>query len=119
MRTFIATLVLAVLLAGCGGTERTALQRAKENCGGPDDNARLGDGGYTLTLDGAGDETGGLQVATTICYLDVLEVSDAVRSRMEGTRALDGQREGTWGELAATWQYHPDNGLDIVIEQQR
>jgi hypothetical protein len=44
--------------------------------------------------------------------LDVWSVADA--RRMLETRALDGTQASTNG--AVTWTYHPDSGLDIVID---
>lgn len=44
--------------------------------------------------------------------LGVWSVADA--KRMQETRALDGMQTSTNG--AVTWTYHPDSGLDIVID---
>jgi hypothetical protein len=48
--------------------------------------------------------------------LGKLHTPDSVTSRIEATRALDGRLTATWSGLSASWGYHPDLGLDIVIE---
>ena len=49
--------------------------------------------------------------------LVALDTPDSVVNRMSNTRALDGMQEATWGDFEATWTYHPDDGLDLIIEQ--
>jgi hypothetical protein len=34
---------------------------------------------------------------------------------MEKTRALDGRQTASWSFIEASWTYHPDNGLDVII----
>ena len=41
---------------------------------------------------------------------------DSVIARLDSTSALMGQQEATWSDLIARWTFHPDNGLDIIIE---
>lgn len=36
---------------------------------------------------------------------------------MSQTRALDGTQHGTWGNISASWTYHPDSGLDAVLTE--
>jgi hypothetical protein len=52
-----------------------------------------------------------------VCVLQGLEASDSVIARMDNTRALDGRQTGTWGDFEASWGYHPDDGLNLVIEE--
>ena len=75
------------------------------------------DGGESLFLDNGGDDfgSGDLSVSDLLCVLEALDTPDAVITQMSQTRALDGTQSGTWGDFSATWTYHPDDGLDIVI----
>ena len=34
-----------------------------------------------------------------------------------GRRALDGRQTGTWDDFEASWGYHPDDGINLVIEE--
>lgn len=77
----------------------------------------VGDEGYTLIIDGKGDEDSkGADIIEIVCVLVGLDVSDAIIGRIDSTRALDGTQDGTWGDYRATWGYHPDNGLNMIIE---
>lgn len=46
------------------------------------------------------------------------QFSQSTMSRLESTRALDGELDATStdGKWHAFWRYHPDNGLDLTIE---
>ena len=80
--------------------------------------ATIGDDGHTLLLDGAGTDSDGISVNQLGMTLGALDISDAVITRMEHTRALDGMQTGEWGDYAASWTYHPENGLDVIITDQ-
>lgn len=49
--------------------------------------------------------------------LDELGFSSAVISRMETTAAIDGVQSAEGEQATVTWSYHPDEGLDVVIER--
>jgi hypothetical protein len=49
--------------------------------------------------------------------LDELGFSPAVTDRMGNTRALDGTQSAEAPHVVATWTYHPDDGLSIVLER--
>jgi hypothetical protein len=36
---------------------------------------------------------------------------------MDNTRALDGMQTASWGNYEASWTYHPDEGLDVVVTE--
>lgn len=88
----------------------TRLESAAQGCnlkvGGT---ANLGDGGLTLVL--------GAPMLWTMqsCILTALDVPDAVLAHMRATRALDGMQSDSWGTVKATWTYHPDDGLDLIL----
>ena len=94
-----------------------SFEDVREVCGGHERAAVIGDDGRSLYLDGKGEGDNALPIETMGCYLVGLDVPDSVIHRMEQTRALDGAQEAEWDGLHATWTFHPDEGLDIVIEQ--
>jgi hypothetical protein len=47
-----------------------------------------------------------------------LETPAYVTEQIGQTRALDGRQTATWGDFEASWTYHPDNGLNLVIHQR-
>ncbi|MHA3684721.1 hypothetical protein ACXR2W_10750 [Leucobacter sp. HY1908] len=51
------------------------------------------------------------------CFLDELDATEALISKLEATRALDGNREEVWSDFQASWTYHPNDGLTILIER--
>jgi len=75
-----------------------------------------GDQERTLDLDGVGEDSLGLAFDEQLCILDALDVPDSVISKMESTRALDGRQEASWDNIIASWTYHPDDGLDVLLE---
>lgn len=74
------------------------------------------DEGRSVTLQTEGKETYGAAYDEVVCVLDGLDMPESVKSRMTSTRSLDGMQEGTWPGYAATWNYHPDDGLHIIVE---
>ena len=130
--TLFAVFVGVLLLSACGSGESgvsesavgetpdTALIAAVDGCGvDSDPSFDLGDEGYTLSIDGKGEDDGrGADLTDIACVLNALNVSDAVVGRIDNTRALDGTLEGDWDGFTATWSYHPDSGLSMVIEEE-
>ena len=76
----------------------------------------VGDEGRSISMKSAGEDSDGADIADMACVLGELDTPDSVISRIDSTRALDGRQNATWDEYSASWGYHPDNGLDIVIE---
>jgi hypothetical protein len=77
---------------------------------------RLGDKDASLTIQSEGKEKTGADYAKVACVLQQLEVPDSVVTRMDTTRALDGRQSAHWKDLEASWTYHPDNGMNLLIE---
>lgn len=78
----------------------------------------VGDDGASVFLNGEGDDydsSDTLTIYQTACVLAALDIPDAVMNHMQATRALDGTQTDSWGELTASWTYHPDNGLDVLV----
>ncbi|WP_199183017.1 hypothetical protein [Cryobacterium sp. M25] len=78
----------------------------------------VGDEGRSISMqsEGEGEEAAGANFEDLACVLLELDTPDSVINRIDSTRALDGRQTGTWEDYSASWGYHPDNGLDIVIE---
>lgn len=95
---------------------RAVFQRAIDNCG-ERQGAELGDGGTSLYLDTKGEDfkDTGMSMRELACYMTALEVPDSVIHQMEHTRALDGTREAHWNGIAASWNYHPDDGMSMTL----
>lgn len=111
----------AILLAGCAqataAPERTALEQAVIDCNLITKNAAaVGDDGRSLRLDGKGEESQGLSYDAITCVLDAVNTPDSTIAKIETTRALDGRQSDEWAGFEASWTYHPDAGLDIIIE---
>ena len=81
----------------------------------------IGDDGSSLELDMEGEDfgSGDLSYTNVACVLSELDVPDSVVSKMDSTRSLDGRLTEDWNGIEATWTYHPDDGLDVILELQR
>jgi hypothetical protein len=103
---------------GSEGTDAAAagptLAAAKTTCGA--DEVALADGDKTLVIDSTGDEdTHGVSSSTVACLLTNLGTPVAVTQQMGSTRSVDGRQSATWPGFSASWTYHPDQGLDIIV----
>jgi hypothetical protein len=79
----------------------------------------IGDEGQSLSMNSLGEESAGAEFDDVFCVLDALDTPDSVLNRMNTTRALDGRQSAGWDNFSASWGYHPDNGLDVVIDVAR
>ena len=124
--------VAVAAIAGCGssanvsddepaGPKQTTIESAVGDCQlWKNMWVTVGDNGRTLVVDGEDDTgLGGLGYKKIACLLAGLEVSDATLARMENTTSLMGQQSARDGDLRVRWTYHPDNGLDMVINVRR
>ena len=132
VRTLGVVFTITSALAGCGSANSQAkpkatasatkavppIQAAVQKCSPFD----VGDAGHSVTLDGQGkDETDDTTKATTeqiACILVALKAPDFVIGKMDSTRALDGMQSAEWGGISATWTYHPDNGMDLILHDK-
>lgn len=105
------------LVAGSLDFSGSPFHAALDACGlenGP--TSRIGDNGATLDLDHQGeDDRRGIGLVALNCVLEELEVPDSVMSQMDRTRALDGRQTAEWDGIEASWSYHPDTGLDVLL----
>jgi hypothetical protein len=94
---------------------QSALVLAQQKCVSNSPYATIGDAGATLILQSQGDEQRGITYAQLDCFWRQLKVTDAIKSEIETTRALDGRQSAQWGPFSAFWSYHPDDGLRMTI----
>ncbi|MCQ1948936.1 hypothetical protein NNX28_03205 [Arthrobacter sp. zg-Y859] len=97
----------------------TALLDAVELCELTDQTGiELGDEGQSLTMSGQGEETlgYGADFLDIHCVLSAIDMPDSVGSRLGNTRALDGTQTAQWGEFSTFWNYHPDDGMNVIVE---
>jgi hypothetical protein len=113
----VAGIVVTVFLTTGGDHGSSAgLEKVQQSCGLPTDYAVIGDNGRTLTLDGQGKEdSGGLSWSDIECTLDGVKMPASIRGQLGSTRALDGMQHASWDSYAATWNYHPDSGVNLII----
>jgi hypothetical protein len=80
--------------------------------------------GDTMTIDTKGeDDYDGNSNSQLACVISRLHTPPSITERMDHTRALDGMQDGQWIDsqgrvYTATWNYHPDNGFFLTIEER-
>lgn len=77
--------------------------------------ASLGDRGKTLTLSGVFKWDEPLNESDWACVSKIVKIPDSVQSQMSQTRALDGRQSAKWGSFNASWTFHPDDGLNVIL----
>lgn len=98
----------------------TSIEAALDSCDVvPGSFFSLGDEGTSLSISTGGEDSVGASLSDVACVLAALDVPDSVITRIDSTRALDGRQEASWDDLDASWGYHPDSGLDLVVELHR
>lgn len=91
-----------------------ALTQAVEAC--PESSyIELVDDGTALLISTEGTESYGASMVEVACVLDELEMPSNIVNRLDTTRALDGTQTGTWNDYEATWNYHPNSGMNLTI----
>jgi len=94
----------------------TPLRQAFSACRSGD----LADADHTLVIDTSGEEydTGSDTVDGLMCTLGKLSTPQSVIAQLEHTRALDGMQSAQWDDYGASWTYHPDDGVDVIITEK-
>lgn len=134
LRAVLVMTVTLLLLVGCGGDpdgpeptepQATALEDAADVCGKRRVGNLLGelhwasrhilveDEGQTVIVHG-GDQFSTQEVG--FCLLDKLDAPASTMGKVEGTTAMMGRLTDTFDDYELTWSYHPDSGLDMIIE---
>lgn len=106
--------VAAVVLVSRMLGGENPLKAAEEEC----EAGFLGDNDRTLILDMEGDETlsGSMSYEEVTCVLEAVDTPDAVWDKMGRTTSLQGVQSDSWNGIEASWTYHPDQGLDVILE---
>ncbi|MGO2634635.1 MAG: hypothetical protein ACTII7_10220 [Galactobacter sp.] len=96
------------------------LAAAVEECGiTTGDFASIEEDSVTLDAVGKYDFTAdGITYDDVTCLFEKTGARDSMMDKIGQTRALDGRQEDAWGGFKASWTYHPDDGLNLVIEIQ-
>jgi hypothetical protein len=131
MQRAMIIVLMSLWLAACGNADKLigmlmpsptpAMSQAELTmtiCGLPDEFAQVADAGHTLILDGEGEDSDGMRIEDLACALKYMDVPSYVVSMMEKTRALDGIQREEYDNFKISWSYHPDNGLDVVINEK-
>jgi hypothetical protein len=114
----VIALIGAIL--GAGGESQTQLEAAKQECADDTTDVRIGDDGTSMVVSGvAAEEVEGASIVGLLCIFEQVQVPDAVVSQISGTRALDGRQQATWGDFTASWTYHPDDGLNLILQEAK
>jgi hypothetical protein len=119
--TSAAGLLLILTLAGCAEDApkdtRPDFQNVVDSCNTV---GKVEDKGATLLLEGAGNESaGGLGFDDFDCVLTELGAPQSVVAAVGQTRALDGRQSSEWDGFEASYTYHPDSGMQMVITKTK
>lgn len=110
-----AVIALSVSLTGCASFD--TFTKAIESCGSPE-GITIGDEGKTMTVDMMGeDEWSGASLDDTRCIIKAVGTPDYIIADIESTNSLAGRQDAEFEGISATWDYHPDNGLDITFHK--
>jgi len=121
----VGVVVMAVVIGRLGDEptavadepELTPIEQARQDCRFPA--SAVGDSGDTLVVDHKGeDDVDGVSIDQVACALFELGTPDSIVARLDSTRAIDGVQTGSWDGYAITWSYHPDSGLNLIIESE-
>lgn len=125
VRYGIAVALSVLTLAGCARAPEVpsppSLTGAVEACHlESNEFVHLGDDGQTLTFEAQPGDffegAGKLADEKRDCLFSRLNVPDSIIQKMLATRAIDGMVSDEWDSFEATWTFHPDNGLRVIIE---
>ena len=75
----------------------------------------VSDQDHTIVLDTLGGNLTKATAADVNCILQHLGAPNAIYETMLKTRAIDGRQRGQWSTFEASWTYHPDHGLNVII----
>lgn len=114
---FIATIVAIVALVALGGGETSQFATAVHDCEAAPF-AQVSSDGSSMEMTTFGKKQPGMNPYTLGCVLEKLDAPASLKQRMNTIRAIDGTQEQTWGSYRATWTYHPDQGLHVVISRE-
>lgn len=110
----VTAAVAALLAAGCSVDEKVSpVDQAAKECArfSADFTAEPG----SVVIDSSSEyDTDSL--AALVCVMDALGTPSIVNEQMMGTNSLMGMQSVTEDGVSYKWSFHPDNGLDVYIE---
>ena len=78
------------------------------------------DDGQTLVLRGYGtDAPFQLSFTELECFFRAAAMPQYIQEEMLRTRAIDGTVRATFGTITASWTYHPDDGLFVILHKDK
>lgn len=110
-------ITLLLLLTGSPAfAAEVSVQNAAKKC---HVKGNLADRGRTISFDTAGEDDYGVgdDIEDIACVLIALRAPSFIVTEIDNTRALDGMQRDSWRRFKASWTYHPDAGLNIVIHE--
>ena len=109
-----------IAVAGAVGAEAnasSAIPDAVKACNATGSGVNVGDKGKSVSFDTKGkDDSSGASIDDVACVLGKLNVPDSVVSQMDHTNALQGRQTADWDGFNASWSYHPDSGLNLIVK---
>lgn len=82
--------------------------------------ASLTDKNRTLLIDGAAkdDHPNTISLYQLSCVYKSVSAPSAVIAMISHTRALDGMKSTTFGKYKIAWSYHPDSGINLILQKK-
>lgn len=84
------------------------------------DTCVIAEDGKSMKVDTNPDNVSGKNYGSVLADIQTINeqlgLPSSLIDKMEGTRALDGRQEETYGKVAVSWTYHPDSGLEVLYE---
>lgn len=108
----LATVLIALRVFG--GDQLVDAETECEVSGAPEI-VQVGDDGDTLTVTAVGQPVNVNKAAD--CVLSELEAPDSLRAKMDETTANQGRLQDSWDGYDVSWTYHPDDGLNLIVEK--
>lgn len=118
------SLAAALALSACGDNDGdgdnapsgTRLQKADSTCFlNVTKGFNLVDDGHGMIIDGAKSTD---SINGVLCMFEALGTSEIIQSRVSHTTSLQGLQTAEEDGLTYRWSYHPDNGLNMTVEER-
>ena len=82
--------------------------------------AEVQDDGRTLVLRGYGEDVPfQLSFEELKCFFRAAAMPQYIQEEMLRTRAIDGTVRATFATITASWTYHPDDGLFVILHRDK
>jgi hypothetical protein len=107
-----------VATASTSGTARNFYRVARQCPTSP--YAEVQDDGLTLVLRGYGENVPfQLSFEEMKCFFRAVAMPEYIQEEMLRTRAIDGTVRATFIAITASWTYHPDDGLFVILHSDK